>query len=131
MLRDTLTENPLQCVECNGEVAPERIGFDESLAQEIANWRSVFRSLFLLWLDSGEYESWAAERLCDANGEVNRRGLDVAAQLNQFVRAYYWWFKNTGVEDPPEMTNCPICRSRLETVEGRQFQKCEACSVLV
>ena len=61
MLRDSLTENPLKCVDCNGEVAPERIGFDERLAEDIAQWRSVFQSLYLLWIDSNEYERWASE----------------------------------------------------------------------
>lgn len=63
MLRDELGENPIYCLACNGEVFPEPIGFDERLAEEIAIWRSVHQSLYRLWLDSCEYEIWAAERL--------------------------------------------------------------------
>ena len=62
MLRDALGENPLYCVACNGEVAPERIGFDERLAEDIACWLSLHRSLYQLWLDSGEYENWAEKK---------------------------------------------------------------------
>ena len=131
MLRDTLTENPLQCVECNGEVTPERIGFDESFAGDIANWRGIFRSLYLLWLDSDEYEPWARERLLDKNGAVNVRGREVVSQLNQVIRAYYWWFEDTGLADPSAPKSCPICGAILEPCKGRQFRKCEPCSILV
>lgn len=131
MLRDTLTENPLQCVECNGEVAPERICFDERLSDDIASWRGLFRSLYLLWLDSGEYEAWAAERLLDRNGEVNVRGREVVDQLNQFVRAYYWWFKNTELEEPSAPVACPNCGIAMEPYEGFSFQKCESCAILM
>jgi hypothetical protein len=55
MLRDGLSDNPLFCVACNGEVPPERLGFDERFAEEIANWLSTHDSLYRLWLDSGEY----------------------------------------------------------------------------
>jgi hypothetical protein len=54
MLRDSLGDSLLYGVACNGEVAPKRIGFDARLAEDIASWRSVHRSLYLLWLDSGE-----------------------------------------------------------------------------
>jgi hypothetical protein len=91
MLRDSLGDNPLYCVACNGEVAPERIGFDDRLAEDIARWRSVHGALFLLWLDSGEYETWAVERLRDPNGSVNVEGRNIVRRLNEYVRAYYWW----------------------------------------
>ena len=34
MLRDALGSNPIHCLECNGEVPPERIGFGADLAEE-------------------------------------------------------------------------------------------------
>lgn len=131
MLRDALTENPLQCVKCNGEVAPERIGFGERLAEEIANWRSISRSLFLLWLDSNEYEEWAAAKLLDPRSSVNVRGREIVDQLSHFVRAYYWWFKDTELDDPLKPTTCPNCGAALEPFEERNFQMCDACSILV
>lgn len=131
MLCDTLTENPLRCVECNGEIAPERIGFDELLADDIAHWRGLFRSLYLLWLDSDEYESWARERLLDRYGRVNLYGREIVSQLSRFVRAYYWWFRDTELDASLMPTTCPICETELEPVEGRVYFKCESCSILI
>ena len=131
MLCDTLTENPLQCFDCRGEVAPERIGFDELLADGIAHWRGVHRSLYLLWLDSDEYETWASERLVDPNGRVNVLGREIVSGLNQFVRAYLSWFHDSELDNSPTPTTCPICELEMEPVEGCSYFKCESCSVLM
>jgi hypothetical protein len=131
MLRYALDPNPIYCVVCNGEVLPERLGFDERLAEDIASWRSVQQSLYLLWLDSREYETWALERLSDPNGQVNVVGRDVVKRLNRFVRAYYWWFEDTGADGYVSRQACPVCRQTLAEVEDREFKKCDSCSVLV
>lgn len=130
-LCDTLTENPLQCFDCHGEMAPERIGFDERLADAIAHWRGVHRSLYLLWLDSDEYETWVCERLVDRRGRVNVLGRDIVSELNQFVRAYYSWFHDPELDDSRTPMTCPICEKELEPVERRSYFKCELCSILV
>jgi len=131
VLRDSLGENPLYCLICNGEVAPERIGFDEPLADHIHYWRSIHRSLYLLWLDSGEYENWAAEKLREPSGSVNVNGRDIVQRLNEFVRCYYWWFNDTGIDGyvPPE--RCPSCSGPLSECVDRDLQKCEMCSILI
>jgi hypothetical protein len=131
MLRDSLGHNPLYCVACNGEVAPERIRFGDRLAEDIACWRSVHRSLYLLWLDSSEYEIWAAGKLRDPNGSVNLNGRNIVQRLNEFIPSYYWWFNDTGVDDyvPPE--HCPVCAADLVDLADRDFQKCDNCSILI
>jgi hypothetical protein len=130
ILCDTLTENPLQCLACRGEVAPERIGFEEQLADAIAHWRGLHRSLYLLWLDSGEYESWARDRLLDRNGRVNMLGREIVVELNQFVRAYYYWFSDAEVDVQNSPSICPCCGDSLESSEGRRFLKCDHCSII-
>lgn len=131
MLRDSLGENPLYCVACNGEVLPERIGFDDRLAEDIAGWRSVHRSLYLLWLDSGEYGHWADEKLRDPKGSVNVNGRNIVQRLNEFVRAYYWWFNDTGVDDYVAPQHCPVCSGKLAECGDREFQKCDKCLILI
>jgi len=128
MLRDSLGDNPLYCVACNGEVAPERIGFDAQLAEDIAFWRSVHASLYHLWLDSGEYEEWAKQRLSDPKGQVHVRGRNLVAKLNDRITAYYWWFHDAddGVPD-----QCPICHCALSERGDLNFQRCETCFVLI
>jgi hypothetical protein len=127
MLRDGLSHNPLFCVACHGEVPPERLGFDARFAEEIANWLWVYDSLYCLWLDSGEYEAWAAARLADPQGQVNRRGREIVARLSGTVPAYYWWFEDA---DEP-LSKCPVCSGPLAEYEGRNFRVCAACRILV
>ena len=131
MLRESLGDCPLYCVACNGEVEPGRIGFDARLAEDIANWRSVYRSLYLLWLDSGEYETWAMGRLRDPNGSVNTHGRSIVRRLNEYIRAYYWWFNDLNVAGfaPPDY--CPLCSGDLEACEDRDVKKCDRCSILI
>lgn len=131
MLRDGLSRNPLFCVSCNGELPPERLGFDTQFAEEIANWLSVYDSLYRLWLDSGEYERWAAARLADPLGQVNIRGREIVARLNAAVPAYYWWFIDTEKAEPDELPACPICAGPLIEVTGRNFRECSVCRILV
>lgn len=128
MLRDSLDDNPLYCVTCNGEVAPERIGFAAELADDIASWRSVHRSLFCLWLDSGEYEEWAKQQLSDRRGQVNLRGLELASQLNTIVTTYFWWFHDA---DDGIANSCPVCSGALSEWADRDFQRCGTCFILI
>jgi hypothetical protein len=131
ILRDGLTDNPLFCVECHGEVPPERLGFDARLAEDIASWRSAYDSLFRLWLDSGEYEPWAKARLMDPSGQVNTRGRNLVERLNAFVPAFYWWFKDTDAPESERLCICPVCSGALTPYGKRDLRACEACRILV
>ncbi len=131
MLRGTLSPNPLYCVRCRGEVPPERLQFDASLAEAIGAWVSVHDSLYRLWLASGEYEKWAAERLADPLGEVNAQGREIVARLNTIVPAYYWWFVDSEVIQPEDFQACPICAGQLTDVAKNSFRKCSLCRILV
>ena len=130
MLRDFLGENPLYCVLCNGEVFPERIGFDEQLSEDIANWRFVHGALYLLWLDSSEYELWAADKLSDPHGRVNAVGLELVQRLSATVPSFYWWFLDVGAEDysPPE--RCPLCNGAIEVADLTGRATCTPCRIV-
>jgi predicted nucleic acid-binding Zn ribbon protein len=130
MLRDGLSDNPLFCVECGGEVPPERVGFDAKFAEEIANWLSTYDSLYRLWLDSGEYEEWATSRLLDPSGQVNTRGREIVSRLNSIVPAYYWWFVDTDAGEDALLNTCPVCSCELATFESKPFRVCAACRIL-
>src|SRR5262245_33708094 len=84
-----LGPNPVACLRCNGEVSPERIGLSAEVAEELACWRDFHTAFEHLWLDSGEFESWAKEQLESPASPVNTRGLALAARLDGFRRAYY------------------------------------------
>ncbi len=126
-LAHKLGSNPVHCLRCNGEVPPERLGFDEKLAEAIAFWNFLYGSLNYLWLDSGEYEQWALDRLLDPKGQVNLRGMELSRQLGSLVRTYYLWFQDSD-EAPPE--TCPVCGAAFLAKEGSLFIVCEPCLLI-
>ena len=119
--------NPIYCLTCNCEVPPERLKFEEQLAESIAFWNSIYGALYQLWLGSGSYEEWSRERLLDPKGEANLDGLRLARKLSSIARTYYLWFSESN--DQGE-TACPVCgREMAEKPPGR-FKACEKCMVL-
>jgi len=99
MLQAHLSSNPLSCLACGREVPPERIGFSEAFAEKLAFWQSFHNCFYLLWLDSGEFESWAKAQLEDPGSPVNKRGRELVSELSARRTAFYWWFQDTGAED--------------------------------
>ncbi|HQR06364.1 MAG TPA: DUF2310 family Zn-ribbon-containing protein [Gemmatales bacterium] len=131
ILRDGLSKNPLFCANCNGEVPPERLGFDAKFAEEIANWLWLYDSLYCLWLNSGEYELWAKARLLDSVGQVNVQGRKIVEKLSTITRTYYWWFDDSEGEEERRLKICPICTQTLEEYLNKNCRICEACRILV
>lgn len=120
-----LTENPIHCSSCRGEVAPERIGFDLATAELIARWNAVFGAVYELWLDSGPYELWAESELLRPDSHVNESGLEARAQLSKYIPSRYLWFWQG-----KRPVQCPACGSSLREAEGAHFV-CSACAVYV
>src|SRR5690242_17281213 len=79
LLVHTLTDNPIHCFHCKGAIDPQRLGLSSKQIDLVAAWHEQFRALYALWLDSGEYESWAKARLLDVYGQVNRSGRAAAS----------------------------------------------------
>jgi predicted nucleic acid-binding Zn ribbon protein len=129
VLQDHLSRNPMSCLKCNLEIPPERLGISSELARGIANWRNLYRAFDVLWLDSGDYEDWAREQLEDPNGRVVVMGLELVDKLNQYVRAYYWWFEDASEDDFVPLSQCPRCDGSLD----KRFDcfVCEKCSIMV
>jgi hypothetical protein len=128
MLQAHLSSNPISCVTCNLEVPPERVGFSSEIAENLAAWQRFHECFYLLWLDSGEFESWARAQLEDPESPVNKRAIALVADLNAYRRAYYWWFQDTASQDFQALSRCPACRSELKSLNNRQI--CERCSII-
>jgi hypothetical protein len=135
LLQANLSRNPLSCARCNLEVPPERIGFDEKLAEALAYYRELHYCFYFLWLASGNFEDWAAAQLRDPSSEVNSRGIELASRIDAFRRCYLWWFQDEGADDWVPPTRCPRCAGALETrfkgerPQGGSLLVCEDCSV--
>jgi hypothetical protein len=117
--------NPVHCMACNREVAPEVYRPDQMLSEAIAYWRELYRALYMLWLDSADYEDWAATQLNDMSSRVNQLGLAVRESLNGLRRTYYWLFEENVVV-------CPICSRPMEKSPLGVFRQvvCERCSLV-
>ena len=135
LLQPHLTRNPLSCGRCNLEVPPERLGFDAALADALASWRNFHDSFFYLWLDSGEFEDWAAAQLREPSSVVNVRGLDLARRLSIGHPVYLWWFQDEGAPGWMPATRCPRCSSALdvrfsgERPQGGELRVCDSCLI--
>jgi len=127
-LAHKLRSNPVYCLSCNGQIPPDKLGCGEQLAEDIASWNSVYGALYHLWLDSGEYETWARERLLDPKGQVNLRGMELVGLLDSIAKTYYLWFYESDESAP---TTCPLCGAALTAREGCRFAMCENCRVIV
>lgn len=115
-------------MQCNGEVLPDKLACGARLAEAIAFWNSVSGSLVRLWLDSGEYEQWARDRLLDPKGEVNSQGMEIAKQLGSIAKTYYAWFS----EDPETVPKaCPLCAAELVRKKGSKSLLCEPCLLIM
>ena len=135
VLQSHLSSNPLACARCNLEVPPERIGLDRDLVEAIARWRQFHDCFYFLWLDSGEFETWAAGQLSDPSSAVNVRGLELVRRLTSRRRCYLWWFQDEGSDDWVPATHCPRCSGLLavrfsgERPQGGSLHVCEDCLV--
>lgn len=129
VVQDHLSPVPLACLRCNGEILPEKIGFSADLAEKLAFWRTFHRAFETLWLDSGEYESWARSELERPDSPVNVRGRQVAAELNKHRRTYFWWFQDTTADDFSPLSSCPLCSGALVESFGKLV--CNPCSVVI
>lgn len=128
VLQSHLSPNPISCAHCNLEVPPEQIGFSVELAEALAHWREFHDAFYRLWLDSGEFEAWAADQLSDPQSTVNLRAFELVSKLNEHRRAYLWWFQDNTRDDFIPISNCPKCDAALKVFRGRL--RCEVCSII-
>ncbi len=120
------SRNPIHCSECRKEIDPERLGLSAKEVDDIARCFGVYSSLYKLWLDSGEYEAFAKEKLIDPKGQVNRSCMAVAQRLSEKWPTAYWWFYDTDDGTP---SSCPSCSATLDTNVKWGTGKCARCCV--
>jgi len=111
LLVDLLTDNPIHCGYCRKEIDPERLQLTDEETNEIAHWFSSASALYRLWLNSGEYEQYAKQRLLDPQGQINVDGREIARKLSEKWPTRLWFFYDT---DDGEPTHCPICHNPID-----------------
>ncbi len=127
-----LSYNPLHCIDCNLEIAPQSLALTQYLVDAVAYWQHLYDAIDRLWLDSAEYEAWAKLQLSDILSPINQRGLSVCRELDPVRRCYYWYFQDQSAEGFKPLTHCPSCHQRFMAYSDRIFPQfiCERCSII-
>jgi predicted nucleic acid-binding Zn ribbon protein len=131
-LMEALGYNPIHCMDCNLEVRPESLRLGTRLVEWIADWRGRYAAIDRLWLDSREYEEWAAGQLRNIHSPVNEQGRELQRALNEIRRCYYWYFQETIERDRPPISSCPACGKGVTARASRvgRILVCEECSIV-
>ena len=132
-LMQALSYNPVHCMDCNLEVLPETLGLDDKLARAIAHWARIYDAIDHLWLDSSEYETWAAKQLSEISNTLNCEGREVQRRINDIRRCYYWYFQDQSADDYHPLDDCPSCKQPLVAYDEGIFPQrvCEVCSIVI
>ena len=128
LLVDMLTDNPIHCGHCRGEIDPERLQLTADETEAIARWFSAASALYRLWLLSGEYESYAKDRLLDPQGQINVDGREIARKLSEKWPTRLWFFHDM---DDGEPTHCPICHGPLDEQVEWGTGCCHQCLIQI
>ena len=87
---------------------------NERLFEKIYFWHQVYRSVYYLWLDSSEYETWATQQLENPYSYANQKGLKLLPELNAHGKFFFLLFSRVHDEDWVVPTHCPLCQRSLE-----------------
>jgi hypothetical protein len=129
LLQPHLTDNPLVCRACSGEVPPERIPLLPEFADDLGQWAALQGAMETLWLESGSYEDFARGELENMGSPLNQRGYELAQNLSTQVPCDYFLFQDEGVEGYVRPGACPRCEATL-SADGK-WQRCPACKIVV
>ena len=134
VLQGSVTCNPIVCADCNLEIEVNQLNFDIKTIEEIANWRNFHYCFFNLWLDSGEFETWAKEKLTLSESPVNRRALALLEKIRISYDCFYWWFVDNSEDDFQPILDCPNCGKEL-IIRVNKFNTdtrvCNHCHIIV
>jgi hypothetical protein len=123
-----LSSSPIYCSECRRIVEAEDLNLAPEIVDATYRWQAAFGALYNLWLDSGEYEQWAKDRLLDPLGQVNVDGIQLAKDLSKYLPTRYWWFHDT---DDPLPPTCPSCNATFQPAGKYGNFQCSECPVLI
>jgi predicted nucleic acid-binding Zn ribbon protein len=128
---EALGSNPMHCLVCNGEVPPERVDLPQELAERLADWNRLSYAFSILWLDSAEYEAFAAGELFRVESVLNQRGLALAEALNRIAPAYFALPDDQSRDEYAPRSVCPLCKGQLIRADSRHdWRVCHACRLV-
>lgn len=133
LMMSALGENPVHCLDCNGEVEPASVPLAAALVNAVADWSRVAMAIHALELDSGPYERWAQSELMNLASPVNQQGLEVRRLLDQIRRCHYVLFQPLDRVGFTVPRACPGCGGPFAAYTAGQFPRltCESCGLVL
>ncbi|MBT3203048.1 MAG: DUF2310 family Zn-ribbon-containing protein [Gammaproteobacteria bacterium] len=129
LLKGSNPLSPIICIDCKNPVSLENVNITNKLKALLGKWAQIYHSIFTLWSDSIEYKEWAKKQLLDETGEINIEGLELAQQLNESRKIYYWMFQDVSDKNYILPKHCPFCGASLELILNNDFRVCHPCKV--
>jgi hypothetical protein len=119
------------CAACRSPVEVDSLGLEDEYLASLRYWKCLFDSLYFLWLDSQEFEAFAASAFASPEARVHRLGMELAAEGSRARRAYYAWFSTTadGTEGIEDYAACPHCSGALTA--AWEWRVCARCNIAV
>jgi hypothetical protein len=119
------------CIRCNAPVKRATHFFRPAAKNSLGRWKAEFESIYRLWLESGDYESWARRQLTSLAAPINRTGLKlVRANSKLDGRKLYYYFDQF-LDRPVRARKCPACGGALNIVQGRSLGLCSRCLLAI
>ena len=126
------SESVICCMNCNLEVGGKK--FDElERSSEFKSWKSEYKSIYELWLASGDYEAWAGEELSNPKSKLNRSGLELTRIVGGISKCYYWLHSTETMSFQENSAICPNCEEEMKIFNGRAPMQmyCDHCCIVV
>lgn len=129
-LMATPSRNAISCMKCNLVVDNTGLHLSTTDRKSLVKWRKTYWNIYSLWLDSGEYEDWAAEKLQSFQGQVNSEGRQLARRILGRGPCFYWlfWDETNELAYPRK---CPSCQRDWSASPFRSGESiCKSCRLV-
>jgi hypothetical protein len=128
----------LWCSDCDQSVPFDGSRLPAPCLLEVRRFARQFDHIYGLWLESSEYERWAADELFRAGSALNRLGRVVAFHVSATFPCLYALASDptTAIDEDGSaiVPACPVC-GRAPTVSSRfpsaRARVCSACGLLL
>ena len=131
-----LSSSPVICGDCGNEIPLTRMPYlyGEEEHYSILNFQRMYKAVDTLWMDSLS-DRFTKRQLVDHKSELNRRGMEIRAELEKRVGkpVYYLLANPVGGWYELEKNNkklevCPKCGGAFDRIDNAYADKvCQTC----
>lgn len=125
----------IHCGGCRGLVALPGLPLSVELREELTRWAVHYHPIQSLWLESGDYETWAARQMERSDSKLNLNGMKLAGKVEETtgIPTYYWLHSYRVSRNVMKQLACPKCAHPFSSSEfaGQEgLYVCEGCRIV-